>query len=259
MFPTLQSESTVLQQVRLPESRSEYLKYNAGGSTVSVCTTLINCGGTPMAAVPAPTMKLVGSVPTIVVASPSTTLTTGSVEVADITVTANAKGDITLNSLPISVAVTNATLNSIHGASDLVVKDSSGNPVTTTYSTFTSTTAPGAATIYFGTCTTIDCNGNSGYRISAGTSQTFKIFLNFSAVANTKGAHTSSATLSLGTAYTSSTQGLGWVDTGGNASATTGTDVAGSAGTTTSNYYEYGVTTPGFYYSYPTNTASVIS
>ena len=238
----------------------EYLKYNAGGSTVSVCTTLIACGGTSMTAVPAPTMKLVGSVPSIVVASPATTLTTGSVEVADITVTANAGGDITLNSLPISVAMTNATLtngNPGYNVNGIVVKDSSGNPVTTTNSVLTST--GGTGTIYFGTCTTIDCNTNAGYPISKGTSQTFKIFLNFATVGNNQGAHTSSATLSLGTAYTSSTQGFGWVDTGGNASTTTGTDVAGSAGTTTSNYYEYGTTTPGFYYSYPTNTASVAS
>ena len=49
-------------------------------------------------AVSAPVMKLVGSVPTLAVATPSSViLTNGNVEVADVTVTANAKGDITLN------------------------------------------------------------------------------------------------------------------------------------------------------------------
>ncbi|HUD44042.1 MAG TPA: hypothetical protein VMR41_00710, partial [Patescibacteria group bacterium] len=240
----------------------DYIKYSSGGATTTIGTVFAGVNPATMSAVPAPTMKLVGSVPTIVVASPATTLTTGSVEVADITVTANAGGDITLNSLPISVAMTDATVAS--GApgfatNGIVVKDSSGNLVTTTNSSLTSTTAGGTSTIYFGTCTTIDCNGNAGYPISKGTSQTFKIFLNLATVGNTHGAHTSSATLSLGTAYTSSTQGFGWVDTGGNASTTTGTDVAGSAGTTTSNYYEYATTTPGFYYSYPSNTAAVQS
>ena len=238
----------------------DFIKYSSGGGTTTIGTVFAGVSPATMTAVPAPTMKLVGSVPSIVVASPSTTLTTGSVEVADITVTANAGGDITLNSLPISVAMTNATLtngNPGYNVNGIVVKDSSGNPVTTTNSVLTST--GGTGTIYFGTCVTIDCNTNAGYPISKGTSQTFKIFLNFATVANTQGAHTSSATLSLGTAYTSSTQGLGWVDTGGNASTTTGTDTFGSAGTTTSNYYEYGTTTPGFYYSYPSNTANVQS
>ena len=125
----------------------EYLKYNSGGSTVSMCTALIGCGATGvnvLTAVSAPTMKLVGSVPTLAVVSPSTTLTTGSSEIADITVTANAKGDITLNALPISVALTNATVASGapgYATNGIVVKDSSGNPVTTTNSSLTGTTA----------------------------------------------------------------------------------------------------------------------
>jgi len=233
----------------------EYLKYNAGGSTVTMCSSdgliCTAAGVNQFTAVSAPVMKLVGSVPTLAIASPSSVLTNGNVEVADVTVTANAKGDVTLNALPVSLTTTNALLSAV-GGTELYVQDSSGNPVTTTFTNFTGTPTSGTS-ITTATTSTITFGAN-GYRISAGTSQTFRIFLSFASVINTSGAHTASASMSLGTADLFS-----WTDTGGNASATTGTDVVGSPVTTVSNRYLFGTTTPGFFYSYPTTTATVSS
>ncbi len=226
----------------------EYLKYTSGNTTSTLCTAAIQTCTTVQTAatVAAPTMKLVGSAPTIALVTPATLLTTGTVEVADVRVTANAKGAITLNALPVNVTLTGATLTAGGGgANGIVVQDANGNPVTTTNTAFSATTAGGTSTITF----------TGGYPIA--TTQTFKIILAVATVSNSGGAHTSSATLGLGTADL-----LSWTDTAGSASATTGLDVIGSAVQTLSNRYKdsnAAATTPGFFYAYPTLTVSISS
>ena len=151
---------------------------------------------------------------------------------------------------------TTGALLSATGGTELYVQDAGYNPVTTTFTGFTGSPTTGTGTpasIATATTSTITFGAN-GYRISAGTSQTFKIFLSFASVVNGSGAHTASASMTLGTA-----DGLSWTDTGGNASATTGTDVVGSPVTTVSNRYEFSAQAPGFFYSYPTTTATVSS
>lgn len=241
----------------------EYMKYTSGNTTTEICSANIKtCSQAILTAnIPyAPTMKLVGSAPSLVLASSGSTLTTGSVDVGHITVT--AKGDITLNSLPINVILTHGTgtttlSNAVPGyqANGIVVKDGSGNPVTTTNTAFGSTTAGGTSTISF----------TGGYTIPAGTSQTFKIFLQFDTVDSTN--HAGTATLSMGTADL-----LSWTDTAGNAATTTGADLVGSAATLTSNKwivttnFTSSTTVPategtgsGFLYNYPTTTVGVSS
>ena len=225
----------------------ESVKYTSGGTTTTMCTAAIATCSPAMTAgtVAAPTMKLVGSAPSMSLASSGSTLTTGSIHVGSVVVTANAKGAITLNALPINVILTSATLpnaNPGYNANGIRVKDKDGNPVTTTNTAFGSTTAGGTSTITF----------TGGYQIEPGTSQTFKIFLQFDAVTSTN--HAGQATMSLGDADL-----LSWTDTAGNASTTTGLDVAGSAVTTMSNRYFYSTTTPGFFYNFPTTTVGVSS
>lgn len=228
----------------------EYIKYSGGGSTSTLCTAALTTCDVVLAAggVAAPIMKLVGSRPTMTLASSNSTLVLGSTDVGSVTVTANAKGDITLNALPITVTQSTGTTqpnaNPGYAANGIRVYDKDNNLVTTTNTQFSGTTAGGTSTITF----------TNGYVISAGTSQTFHVYLTFDAFTNPGGAHTSSVSLGLGTADLFS-----WTDTAGNASATTGLDSAGSAVTTVSNRYLYSSTAPGFFYGYPTNTVSVSS
>ena len=126
-----------------------------------------------------------------------------------------------------------------------MVKYAYNNPVTTTNTAFSSTTAGGTSTITF----------TGGYEVA--TTQTFKIYLvvdstNFNGA--TPVAHAATVSTGLGVA-----SALSWTDTAGNASATTGTDVAGSAVTTVSNRWLVSTTTPGFFYNYPTDISSVSS
>jgi len=227
----------------------EYVKYSGGNGTSTLCTTAISasCTAPLSSAVSAPTMKVVGSRPTLALASSGGVLVQGTTDVGTITVTADTKGDVVLTDLPISVGVTDATLtnaNPGYNADGIRVKDAQGNLVTTTNTQFSTTTTGGNSTITF----------TNGYTIPAGTSASFHIYLYFATAPNTNGAHTSAATLSLG-----SSSLLSWTDTAGNALTTTGVDVIGSAATTTSNKYLYGTTVPGFFYNYPTNTVSVSS
>jgi len=221
----------------------EYLKYTSGNTTSTLCTPEIAACDTAMTTmtVAAPTMKMVGSAPGLSLAGSTSRLVIGSIDIGNITVSANAKGDITLNALPISVTILNATLtnaNPGYNAQGIRVKDKDGNPVTTTNGAFTNTTTGGTSTIAF----------TNGYQIPAGTSQTFHVFLTFDGVT----ALTASATMGLGTADL-----LSWTDTAGNALATNSIDVAGSAATTLANRYLNLSAGTGFFYNYPTNTVNV--
>lgn len=243
----------------------EYVKYSSGGLTKTLCSTNTNFGSCTAdmtgsgtgGSVAAPTMKVVGSSPSITVTSTGSILVPGTVEVARVTVAAT-KGTITLNALPVSITLASAQLTAAGcQANGIIVKDASGNPVTTT------NTAVGT-----GTCTLLT-NGlrgststitfTSGYQID--TTQTFKIYVvvdstNFNSSTDGGAAVAHAATVSTGLGAANL---LSWTDTAGNASTTTGLDVAGSAVTTVSNLYLYSTVSPGFFYNFPTTTVSVSS
>jgi len=161
-------------------------------------------------------MTLVASKPTVVVANPGSSVTLGgSTELIDITVSADPAGDINLDSLPISVTTNGGSLQI--PAQILVIKDANNNVISTaTTSTFTVGTGATATTsVSF-------LNGvTTGYRIPAGTSQTFKVFANPTGYSGTAG------TLSIGTQLGSASF-LKWTDiNGGSAeSALTGASLA---------------------------------
>ena len=165
-----------------------YMKYTIGGTTTSTSTL----------AVVSNTMTLVGSKPTVTATQPSgVVLTTGNVEVIDVTVSADSAGPITLNSLPIV-----ATLNSTGGlftAAAAVVKDGNNNTVATTGSCTSAITC--TVTIAF-----------TGGREITSTPQTFKIFLPVSVVASTS----SSPNNAVNTTITPSSAAFSWTDTQGN-------------------------------------------
>ena len=232
----------------------ESVRYSSGGTTTTLCTAAIAATGCTVLAVggvAAPTMKVVGSSPALSVKASTSTLVPGTIEVADVVVTAS-KGTITLNALPISVSIAGALLTAAGGAANgIVVYDANNNPVTVTNTAFSSTTAAGTSTITF----------TGGYKVD--TTQTFKIYLAVasagfncpSGVCGTVTAKSATISTGLGTADL-----LSWTDTTGNATAATGAiDAAGSAATTVSNRYLYSTTTPGFFYNYPTTTVSVSS
>ncbi len=187
-----------------------YLKYTSGGTTSTICTAALGTCTAVIAVggVVSNTMTLVASKPTITVAKPvGVVAAVGNIEAIDVTVTADAKGDITLNSLPITVGLgggsttVNALLNTI------VVTKADNSPVTVTNSAFVGGTAGGASTITF----------TGGYLIPAGTSQTFRIFVPVTAVtAGVSGSTSVSTSLATGS-------GFSWTDTAGAGSAVTGT------------------------------------
>jgi hypothetical protein len=188
-----------------------YVKYTSGGTTSTLgtsgaCTALTGstCTATLGAAIAAPTMVVVGSKPTVSAMKPSTTVSNGLVEAIDVTVAADAKGNITLNTLPITVTPSGAMLTT--GTNTIVVKDSNNTTVATTNTAFVAT----------GSTSVITFTG--GYTIQGSSSQTFKIFVLVNSATPT-GVNTVS--LSSSTATGSS---FTWTDTAGNAgSAQTGT------------------------------------
>jgi hypothetical protein len=151
--------------------------------------------------VAAPTMTLVGSLPTYTVIDSTETLVNGSVKVAEVTVAASAKGDIKLGQLPLLVTSTGVV--SIASASDnIVVKDTSGSTIATKNATF-AVSAGGSATgvICFDTATAACASGQAvanGYLIPAGTSKTFRIYVTAATVSGA--VNTTSLSAKLGAA-----------------------------------------------------------
>ncbi|HUC88565.1 MAG TPA: hypothetical protein VMR49_00855 [Candidatus Paceibacterota bacterium] len=125
----------------------------------------------------APMMMLVNSKPAITVSqSGNSVLAVGSNEVIDATVTADTHGSIKLNSLPIKLSVIGATLSN----SSIIVKDSSNSVVATTNTSVTS----GNPVISF----------SKGYALTAGKSQTFKVYISIASI-NKTGAASLAASL----------------------------------------------------------------
>lgn len=139
-------------------------KYTAGGSVTTVAAGTWSLSSN--------TMTLAASVPTVKKTSNGVSVNTGvttNVKIGTITVSADAKGDVTMFSLPYSVSAT----------SSIVVK-ANGTDVTTL----------GAGVTVSATST----NFATGYRISAGNSVTFDIY----GTINNGGSSSSNYDVSLG-------------------------------------------------------------
>ena len=166
-----------------------YVKYQAGSTT-----------GTLTPSVAAPTITVVGSAPSLTLSTPSTTLSGGNVEAVDVTVSANAAGNVTLNTLPITLSATNATFGT--SANTVIVKDQNGNTISTSSTALSS--SGGTTSITFGA---------AGYLLSAGQAQTFRIYVPVATVSST-GVNTASI-------YSSVSAGsFLFTDTAGNATTT---------------------------------------
>ena len=195
-----------------------YVKYTIGGTTSTVGSAA--CGGPTTAGYPVSSgqaMTIVGSKPTITVATPTGVVVSpsASIEAIDVTVTADAAGPINVVSIPINTTIAGlAATTANFTTANFTVKDSGNNTIATATGGCGSTTA----------CTnvTLTLNGTAGYQISAGQSQTFKVFVN-------TGAYTVPTTQLPNTyLYTSigGTGTLSWLDTAGsNATAITGTSL----------------------------------
>lgn len=172
-----------------------YVKYTTGGTTQAI---------TPM--VSAPTMTLVGSKPAVTLGSSTISsflmVSPQPVYLASVTVTANAKGGIALNQIPFVISGNSGTR--ILGILP-VVKDGSGVDIANAgQSNLTGNDT---------SLVTMNITFPSGYVIPAGTSQTFTLGLNMSALANP-----TSVTTSIGPASS-----FLWTDVAGSGAASAGT------------------------------------
>jgi hypothetical protein len=211
----------------------------ASGTTSALTLTTIkstsgNTTTTSSVSVAAPTMTLVGSKPTYTIAGSTDTLANGSVKIAEITVAADAKGDIRLGQLPVTVTST-GVVTIASAADNIVVKDTSGATIATKNATF-AVSAGGSATgtICFDTATAACASGQTnagGYLITAGTSKTFRIYVTAATVSGA--VNTTSLSTKLGAA-----------------SSATFYDVAGGVTGNTP-------TTAALLYNYPTDSVSI--
>ncbi len=199
-----------------------YFKYTSGGTTATVSSPSTTVGV-------APTMVLVGSKPTYIVADSSDSLSNGQRKLADVTISADAKGDIKVGQL--AVTVTSTGVASIaSGTDNIVVKDANDVVVVTKNATFAVVAgASGTGVICFDTAVAACASGQSsanGYLIPAGTSKVFRIY----ATAATVSGAVNTTSLSTVLGATTSTK---WYDVAGN--NTTAIDAA--------NVFNYPTTT----------------
>jgi len=133
-----------------------YMKYTIGGTTTS--TTTIN--------VPSNTLTVVGTKPTVTIAGSTDALINGLIKLAEVTVAADAAGDLKLVTLPISISSTGVAVVA-SGTSAFTVKGTDGASIGNSNGAFTMTPSGTAtSTITF----------TSPYTITAGTSKTFRIY-----------------------------------------------------------------------------------
>jgi len=188
------------------------------------CATVMTHGATNTSA----SMVLVGSKPTLTVATTSNAgLLVGENHLMDLTVAADSKGDISLNSIKFNVA-TSSTAGAFHGPAASVTTSTRLAVGSTTITNATCTTD--ANTVTSGTLT---CAFSGGYVIPAGTPVVFSLYGTTTGAIGAVG--TSSITTSLSTADTFS-----WNDDAGAASGTA---------ITTANLTNL--------YNYPTGTWSI--
>ena len=198
------------QQFVLNLIRVKYLS----GST----TTYVPAGGAYQVLASSNSFDLVGSAPTVTLASSGNTLTTGNITVGALTVSANAAGNVTINNVPLTVATSGATASSTATAKLQLVDSVSGQVAGVAEVNLANTNGNVTVTL------TADNN------IAAGTSKTFNIIVPISAITGTNN-YSVSVGLGLATSFT-------FKDVNGNA------NVVGAVG---SNVYIS---------NYPTNTAT---
>lgn len=204
-----------------------YVEYKTGSTTKTLCTAAVatafgvTCTAVLGSAVAAPTMTLVGSKPTFDVVDTSDTLTNGLVKIAEVTVTADAKGDIKLGKLPISVSST-GVVTVVSGADNIVVKDTNNSVIATTNTGLgVAAGGTGTDTIIFGT------NNATSYLIPAGTSKTFRIYTTAATVSGA--VNTTSLSTTLGAAGS-----VEWYDVAGSSSVAKAASLIFNYPTTTS-------------------------
>ena len=196
----------------------------AYASTVNNCSqTLSEAGVTVAAGGTSGTdcMAVVGSKPSLTVVDASTQLINGLVKVGSVTVSADTKGDIAINALPLTFNSTgNVTI--ANTANNLVVKNAADNStINTTNSGFAvGAGGSGSETVTF----------TGGYTVTAGQSVTLDIYATAATV--TGGPAANVLSMKLGTAGS-----LTWTDVAGSGST------AGETGT--------------LIYNYPTNSSTI--
>lgn len=200
-----------------------YVKYTSGGATATLTPT-----------VTAPTMIMVGSKPTVVVNTSTVSgLNLGAEnKIGEVTITADAKGNIKINDLKFSVSNTGFTTVPTF----TLARIADGTTTVTSSSCGQGTAAAASQTIFCefadaGTMVTTtgvaDVESNSdfdGYTIAAGTSKTLSLYATVSA-ANT-GTNLAQISTSLNAA------GFNWDDASTNGGA-------GSTGLTGSSIYNF--------------------
>jgi hypothetical protein len=187
------------------------IKYTIGGTTTTSGDT--TCG-TPLLS-SGQTMKLVASAPIVTVATPTGAVlgASSTVEAIDVTVAANNAGPIKVNSFNVVSSLTPA--GSAFSAAPIVVKDANNNTVATLTASACTAAATCTVTVSFGSGVTA-----APYLISAGQSQTFKVFL----PVNTLGGSGTLPNTFMNTHLTATAGGTDfvWTDTAGNAAGTQG-------------------------------------
>jgi len=194
------------------------IKYTIGGTTTTAgSTTCASGGGFPVDS--AQTMKLVGSAPIVTVTTPTGAVLAASsaVEAIDVTVSANTAGPISVNSFNIVSNLTPASGSAFNNTA-IVVKDANNNTVSTLTASVCTAAATCTATVSFGSGVTA-----APYSISAGQSQTFKVFLPVNTIG---GSGTLPNTFMNTHLVSTGTTDFVWTDTAGNATTTTATSNA---------------------------------
>jgi hypothetical protein len=186
-----------------------YVKYTSGTKTAAI---------TPSVA--APTMTLVGSIPTVVVTNTSVTgLNGGGVEnkIGEVTISASSKGSIKLNDLKFNVSSTNINNSSSLTFTGARIADGSTTITGTDCGQGTAGSATQTIFCEFGTSgntfttgtQTTNTESNSdfdGYTIAADTSKTFSLYATVTGTITTAGSQQSIST-------SLSAAGFNWDDT----------------------------------------------
>lgn len=174
-----------------------YVKYHSGNTTASNSALTVQSNA----------VTVTVSKPSLGVVATADKLVNGLVKVGSVMVSADAAGDILVKNVPITINGTTATIStSSIAAGTLVVKDSAEQTVAAVTSTVM---AAGAS------ATDFILNFN-GYKIAAGKSQTFGIYVTAASVSGA--VNTCSLTSKLGSASL-----FTWTDVSGNYTGGTGT------------------------------------
>jgi hypothetical protein len=221
-----------------------YLKYTSGGTTA-----VIDGSSTPALNLSAPTMTLVGSKPTVTVNSvQSSGLILGAEnKIGEVTVSADAKGNIKLNDIQFSIGSSNISTFAItsprlaDGTTTISGTSCGANATATTivfceFGTSGNTFATGT------TVTNTEVNTDfDGYTIAAGTSKTFSLYGVVGGTITTGGGNTTVSS-------SVSASGFNWDDASYATFVADGTAASPANGT---------ALTGTLVYNFPTNSYSI--